>query len=367
MNSGIRVARIWGIPIRLHLSWFLIIALVTWSLAIGSFPRAFPGLPAQSLWLLSGITSLLFAVSVLIHELGHAAVALRDGVPVRSITLFFFGGMAQISREPSSAGAEFRVAIAGPLASLALAALFGLLALLGRSFPAIAAPSIWLARINLMLGAFNLIPGFPLDGGRVLRAAIWKLTGNPLRSTRITARIGRFLAIGFFVLGIFAVATRQPINGIWLLLLGWFLQSSASGVYSQASLYHLLRGRLVSQIMGPRPGLVSPEMTLAQLVDERVVGAGERVFQLADGGPNSILTMGEIKAIPSRTWPRVTVGQALARRSPFISVGPGMDLVEAMMHMDDHRAAHALVMADGEVLGVLTREQVWAYVRENRE
>ncbi len=367
MNSGIRIARIWGIPIRLHLSWFLIFGLVTVSLAIGYFPGESTILSRQVLWLLGGITSLLFAGSVLLHELGHSLVAMRDGVPVRSITLFFFGGMAQISREPPTAGSEFRIAIAGPLTSLGLAALFGVLYLLAQPFPELAAPSVWLARINLMLGLFNLIPGFPLDGGRVLRAAIWQLTRDSLRSTRITARVGRMLGFGFIVLGVFAIATRQPFNGIWMLLIGWFLQNSAAGVYNQASLFHLLRGKSVSQIMGPRPGLVSPEMTLDRLVNERVVGTGELAFEVAGSGSNSILTLSEIKAIPRRNWGHMTVAEALVSRPRFVTIRPDMDLVEAIMHMEDHRTAQAPVMTGGEVLGLLTREQVWKYVRENRE
>ncbi len=366
MNSGIRVARIWGIPIRLHISWFLIFVLITWSLAIGTFPQEYPGLPRLSLWLLSGLTSLLFAASVLMHELGHSFVALRDGIPVRSITLFFFGGMAQISREPASASSEFRVAIAGPLISLGLAAVFGVLSLPGQAFPALAAPCAWLAYINLMLGLFNLIPGFPLDGGRVLRAGIWKLTGDALRATRIAAIIGRVIAFGFIVIGIYAIATHQPVNGIWLLLIGWFLQSSASGVYSQASLYHTLRGMNVSQIMGPKPNLVPADMTLDRLVSERVMGAGELSFQIDGGGQNTILTLSEIKAIPRRNWPSVTVRQAIARQARNVAVGPEMDLVEAIMHMEDQRATQAPVMEGGVVLGLLTREQVWNYVRENR-
>ncbi len=367
MNSGIRIARIWGIPIRLHLSWFLILALVTWSLAIGVFSGRYTDLSNRSVWLLAAITSLFFAASVLMHELGHALVALRDGVPVRSITLFFFGGMAQISREPGTPGSEFRIAIVGPLTSLALAALFGLLYLLVRPFPALAAPSAWLARINLMLGLFNLIPGFPLDGGRVLRAAIWRITGDPLRSTRITAIIGRLLAFGFILSGILIAANRQIVTGVWLLLIGWFLQNSASGVYNQARLYHFLRGKSVSQIMGPRPGLVPPQMTLERLVDERVIRLGEFVFQVEGGRPESILTLSEIKNIPQKNWPSVTVGQALALRRPFIAVRPEMDLVEAMMRMDDHRTAQVPVMVGEEILGVLTREQVWSYVRENKQ
>lgn len=370
MVSGILVARIWKIPVRLHLSWFLIFALVTWSLAEAYFPAGYPGLERRSLWLLAGATSLLFAISVLIHELGHVYVALRNGVPVRGITLFIFGGMAQIGGEPATPGAEFRVAIAGPLASLALASLFGGLYLLDRSIPFLAAPSAWLARMNLLLGLFNLTPGFPLDGGRVLRAAVWQLTGNPLRSTRIAATIGRAVAYGFIFFGILGVATGQSLNGIWLLLIGWFLQSSASGAYRQAGVYHLLRGLRVSQLMGPRPGSVSPALTLERLVNERVMGSGERMFLVdgaADGRAHGILTLQEIKAVPRKKWAAVTAVEALARRSLAAPLRPDMLLVDALLVMDEARVNQAPVVADGALQGVLTRERVLQYIQTRLE
>lgn len=169
MNTSIKLGRIRGIPIGLHYSWFLIFGLVTWSLAAGYFPGEYSDLSTSIYWILGALTSTLFFGSVLVHELAHALVALRNKVPVRAINLFIFGGVAELTREPPSAGAEFRIAIAGPLASLGLAALFGSLHLLAQDSPLLAAPSIWLARINLLLALFNMIPGFPLDGGRVLQ------------------------------------------------------------------------------------------------------------------------------------------------------------------------------------------------------
>ena len=183
MDSGIYLGRVWGIPIRLHMSWFIIFLLVTWSLASGYFPQEYPTLGSTAYWLLGAVTSILFAASVLLHELGHSYMALRDGVPVRSVTLYLFGGLAQIEREPDSASSELRIAVAGPLTSLALAGFFGILFLLDRAVPFMAAPSAWLMRINFMLAAFNMIPGFPLDGGRVLRALVWGWTKSLKKAT----------------------------------------------------------------------------------------------------------------------------------------------------------------------------------------
>ena len=167
MKASVRLGRIWNIPIGLSTSWFFIFALVTWSLATGVFPATIPGLDAGVYWLLGLVTSVLFFSSVLAHELGHAFFALRNSVPVRAITLFFFGGVAEITREPKNAGAEFRIAIAGPLVSLMLAALFGGLTVLGQGLPIVEGPALWLARINLMLALFNMIPGFPRKGDKV--------------------------------------------------------------------------------------------------------------------------------------------------------------------------------------------------------
>ena len=189
MESRVSLGRIWGIPIGLHTSWFIIFLLLTFSLAVGYFPNEYDNLSAPAAWLLGAITSILFFGSVLAHELAHAWVALRNGIPVRSITLFIFGGVAQIEREPHTPGAEFRIAIAGPVMSLALAGLFYGLYQIDQPVAYLAAPSIYLARINLILGLFNAIPGFPLDGGRVLRAIVWKFTGNLRRATRIAAGV----------------------------------------------------------------------------------------------------------------------------------------------------------------------------------
>ena len=189
------IAWIWGIPISVHVSWLLVFALVAGSLAAGYFPERQPGWGAATRWVLGALTSLAFFASVLVHELGHSRVALRHGIPIRGITLFVFGGVAQIGREPGSPGAEFRIAIAGPLTSLALAALFGGVGTVGGSMALVSVPALWLARINLAVALFNLLPGFPLDGGRVLRAAVWAWTGSFDRANRAAAASGELLAL----------------------------------------------------------------------------------------------------------------------------------------------------------------------------
>jgi Zn-dependent protease len=216
LKINMRIGKIFGIPIELHISWFLIFGLLTWSLASGYFPFEYPGLSGLSYWSLGLLTSVLFFSSVLAHELGHAFIAIRNHVPVNKITLFIFGGVARIEREPNSAGAEFRIAIAGPLVSLTLAGIFGAIWLLDQTTPILAAPSDYLLRINLMLVLFNMIPGFPLDGGRVFRAIIWKYTGSYYQSTKVASFVGQIIAYGFIGIGVFFMFTGQSMNGLWM-------------------------------------------------------------------------------------------------------------------------------------------------------
>jgi Zn-dependent protease len=228
INSGIQVGRAWGIPIYIHVSWFVIFILLAWSMAVGILPQAHPELSITALWLLGTVTSLLFAISVLLHELGHGYVALRNSIPVKNVTLFVFGGLAQISQEPPTARVEFAIAIAGPLVSLALGLCFGAVWLLAPNLTYLAAPSEWLARINLSLLAFNIIPGFPLDGGRVLRAILWHFSKSQASATRTTAITGEVIAFGFIGAGLYSIISGNLYNGLWLAFIGWFLQSASS-------------------------------------------------------------------------------------------------------------------------------------------
>ena len=237
MKGSLSLGKVLGIPIQLHVSWFLIAILITWTLASGYFPQEYPGWQAATYWLVGAVTAALFFASVLIHELAHSVLALREKVPVKSITLFIFGGVAQIGSEPPTAGAEFRIAIAGPVSSLGLAAIFGGLgAALGDS-AVLAAPLAYLGRINLMLAVFNMIPGFPLDGGRVLRAALWALGGNFQNATKWASRAGRAVAYGFILVGVGQVLLGGGLlNGLWIVFIGWFLNNAAESSYQQVVL-----------------------------------------------------------------------------------------------------------------------------------
>lgn len=234
MRTTLKLGKISGIPIQVHLNWFLVAGLVTWSLARGFFPRGFPDWDQGWYWLAAIATALLFFLSVLAHELGHALVAVREGVPVRSITLFIFGGIAHIAREPETARAEFRIVGAGPLASFLLAGLFGLVAALPGLGPEIRSPAVYLSWINLVLGLFNLLPGFPLDGGRLLRALLWAWGKDYQRATRWAVFAGLIIAGLFMLGGTMLMLFGNPFNGLWLAFIGWYLAGAARGAYRQS-------------------------------------------------------------------------------------------------------------------------------------
>ncbi len=368
MNASVKIGHIWGIPIGLHTSWFLVFALTTWSLGRGYFPNEYPGMSNVVNFSLGLITSLLFFGSVLGHELGHSVIALRNQIPVKGITLFIFGGVAQISQEPRSPGAEFFIAIAGPAVSLGLSGAFGGLYLLAQSIPFLAAPSLYLMRINLVLALFNLIPGFPLDGGRVLRALIWKFTRNFQRSTHIASLAGQLVAFGFIGIGIWTIINGQLFNGLWLIFIGWFLQNAAASTYAQLTLQNTLRGVKVFQVMQPACTEVPTHMPVSQLVQEYVLSGGQRCFYVTDNGQLvGMLTLKDITNIPQAGWRDLTVGQAMLPIDRLTQVEPDTELLTALQTMDNANFAQVPVVEQGRLVGTLSREQVVHYLRVRAE
>lgn len=368
MGSGLNLGSIWGIPISLHASWFLIFFLLTWSLSSNYFPQEYPQLSLMTNIILGVLTSILLFASVLAHELGHAFIALRNSIPVIRITLFIFGGVAQLRKEPSSSGAEFRIALAGPLVSFSLAIFFGGLWLLSESVPAITASSRYLMRINFMLAGLNMIPGFPLDGGRVLRALVWWLSGDYSKANRVAVISGQLVAFGFIGLGIFAIFNGQYLNGIWLAFIGWFLQNAAASTSAQMNMQNLLSGVKVSQVMSQECPIVSNLMPISQLIDERVLMGGQRCFFVSENGELSgLLTLREISKIPQERWRFTTAEQAMVQIEYLAKVTPDIDLLTALQTMDDANVAQLPVLEDNVLVGILTREQILHYLRNRSE
>jgi Zn-dependent protease len=376
VNSGERrknlrtipLGRVLGIPIGVHYSWFTIFVLLTWVLAVSYYPDEFQGWPAVTCWITSALTAILLFVAVLLHELGHALVALYFQVPVRNITLFIFGGVAQIGEEPPSPVAEFWIAIAGPLVSFALAVVLGLLqAALPNAAPLLALTR-YLAYMNGILALFNLIPGFPLDGGRVLRAIAWAATRNLWRATLVAANLGRGVSFLFIVLGVWQIVVGNFGPGLWIAFIGWFLETAARAEARQQETKGLLAGYCASQAMDPDLAAIPAGTTLRQLVDRHILVTGQRNFMIeGDNHDVGLLTLHQIKGVPQSEWPTTSAARIMMPASQSKSVEPDSGLWMVLQEMERDGVTQLPVMAEGQILGMLTREGITRFLRTLRE
>src|SRR3989449_6877065 len=313
MPGTFRIGNIAGINIDIHVSWIIILVLLTVSLATGWFPQLYPGWSTATYWLIAFLSSLLLFVSVLLHELAHSLVARRRGLPVKSITLFIFGGVSNIEREPTSPGIEFQMAFVGPLTSLVIGAICFLLQvpLRGTNSP-LEEILFYLAVTNILLGLFNLIPAFPLDGGRVLRSIIWKITGSMRQATRAASITGQVIAYLFILLGIWLFFTGSILDGIWLGFIGWFLLSSAQSANSQVMLASVFNMVTVGEVMNPKPMTVPANISLQQLVDSYFLPGGLRYALVMQADHLvGLITLSDIRHIPRDQWGQVPVSQAM--------------------------------------------------------
>lgn len=364
MGSGLSLFRIRGIPIRLHSSWFLILALLTWSLANSFYTPQGGGFSSGMAWLAGLVTGLLFFGSVLAHELGHAFGALRERVPVRSISLFFFGGVAQIGHEPKSAGAEFRIALAGPLVSLGLAAIFAGLGTLSAGDLSLYGPVSYLARINLILATFNLIPGYPLDGGRIFKAIVWKFTGSSYRAMRIASSTGQIAALGFIAYGIFQVFTGSFVSGLWMGFIGWFLLEAAGGALAQSHMQERFGDIEVEQVMSRSYPTVPEDLTLDGLAMLALKNPGIPAFVVKDQGVSiGIITSHELRSIPRHTWRWVIAREAMRPWERFTLFSPDTPLLLALQQMEEMDQTIAPVVLGNQIRGLLSRENAMHYLR----
>jgi Zn-dependent protease/CBS domain-containing protein len=368
MTASWRLLKIRGIEIGLHWSMVIVFGLLTVSLANAYFPATSPGLSETAAWSMAVVASVLFFTSILLHELGHSFVALHYGLPVDRITLFIFGGIAQISGRAKSADVELKVAAAGPAVSFALSGAFALIWLAARGTDVIAAPAQWLATLNLILAFFNLLPGFPLDGGRILRALVWKSTGNERRAARVAMVSGQFLAFALMGLGALLMFTGNFANGLWLIFIGWFLQNAAVSESTGTSVELALRGVEVRQAMGPAESQVQGRLMIRQLVNEYVLPEGERHFIVVDGDtPRGIITLRDITSIPQDRWDWTPIREVMKPWNQLTCVSPDMELIEALKIMDEEKVRQLPVMENDEPLGLLTREEILHYVRLRME
>src|SRR5262252_4973382 len=313
MKAQVKLGRIAGISIGLHYSWFIIALLIALSL-VQHFRAVAPQWSSRVVWTAALVTSLLFFAALLLHELGHSLVAKTRGLRVRSITLFALGGVSQIETEASDAKSEFWIAIVGPLTSLAIG-----LVLLGTAWvngwktgtePATPVISvlIWLGYINITLAGFNMIPGYPLDGGRVLRGVIWWITGNSDRSTRVAAQVGQVVAFLFILSGLFRFFVGANFGGLWLAFIGWFLLDASRSSYAQAEMMAGLRNQRVADIMERDCATVEGHISLEDLVDQFVLRTGHRCFVVVENDRVSgLITTQEIRRVSRDRWPQTSV------------------------------------------------------------
>ncbi|HEX8878814.1 MAG TPA: site-2 protease family protein [Candidatus Acidoferrum sp.] len=359
----IPIGRILGIPIDLDYSWFLVAALITWMLAVNYYPAEFKGGTSAEYWLMGAVTAVLFFASILVHELAHSWVSIRYKIPVQRITLFIFGGVSQIAGEPPSASAEFLIAVVGPLTSLALAALFFFVEpLLVNVAPALEVAK-YLALINAMLGLFNLIPGFPLDGGRVFRAIVWGVSKNFRQATLIAASTGRFFGFLFIIAGVWQALRGNVGNGLWTAFIGWFLESAAAAQIQQQMVQGLLVGHKVSEVMGDTCTHVPGNTSLQNLVDREVLTHGRRCF-LVDRGDHvvGLLTLHNVKETPRPSWATTTAAQAMIPLQKLSSIDPNAELWTAMEKMGRDGINQMPVMQGNNLVGMLSRGDIVKYL-----
>ncbi|HEY8515478.1 MAG TPA: site-2 protease family protein [Candidatus Binatia bacterium] len=368
---GLTLFSVGGVAVRIDVSWLVIFTLVLASLAAGYFPQTYPGYALATYFVVGLIATLLFFASVLIHELSHAFVANALGNRVDTITLFVFGGMAHLTEESRSPANEMKIAGVGPLTSMALAALFWLGA---RLLDALGAEPMWvgvfgyLGTINLALAVFNLLPGFPLDGGRLLRAFFWYRSGDLRQATARAASWGSGIAIGLMVLGALEIFKGALIGGFWLILIGLFLRGAAEAGYHGLVTEQMLAHTRVRDVMVKDPVKIPPDLTIAQAIEDYFLRYGFGGFPVGDDGDvQGILSLRQVRACPAEERARVRVAELMRRATPEVVVSPDESVVGAMRRMAAADSGRLLVLEHGRLAGLITRNGVMHYLRLSSE
>ena len=369
MSGNISLGRVFGIPLRINYTWFIIFAWVTFSLVFYDVNQTYP--IGQRI-ILGILTSLLFFASIITHELAHSILAIRNNIPVKEITLFVFGGVSKITKEATHPRAELSIAIVGPLTSLALAGIFyGLHLLLAGTHQILAAGLMWwLAWINVLLAVFNLIPGFPLDGGRIFRALVWQRTRDYHRATRTATKVGQGIAYAFIAGGIALIIffPQYWLNGMWLIFIGWFLSNAARASYQQVLLHDALMGITVRQVTDYDCPLIPPHMNLTELVQQYVLPTGRSCFLISWGTDlEGMVTIQQIKKAPRSRWPTTTVQDIMTPASKLKVAYADQDILSVLQEMNGESANHIPVMEAGKVIGVINREDIARFLRTRAE
>lgn len=363
-GSRYRIGRILGISVYLHSSWFIIFALISYSLAT-QFTAQHPAWRPAQHWTLGILASVLFFVSVLVHELGHSIVALRYRLPVHSITLFVFGGLSEIGREPENAMQEFAIAAAGPLTSFLLAGLFFAASRLTATSEMGGALFGWLAEMNFILAVFNLAPGFPLDGGRIFRAIAWGVTKNFNRATRLAAHAGQWVAYAMIAWGILLAVRGDVVGGIWLAFIGWFLLSAARESLTHINMRGSLDGLRASDVMLTDVPVVSGSMTLEEYAQE-VVRTGRRFHIVTVSGQMAgVISLNAVQKMSRGEWPVTSVQAVMQPWGRIHWASPGDPAVAVLNRMQEEGISLMPVMNGSQWVGMITRDSILGGARAN--
>lgn len=367
MGSGFRLGSVLGFEIRIDYSWFVIFFLILWSLSAGFFPQELPDRSGGLYLAMGSVATLLFFASLLAHELSHSVVARAKGIEVEGITLFIFGGMARTKLESEDPQDEMLIAGVGPLMSFALAGLFGALAWVGGRLgwpAAVNEVAGYLGFINLLLALFNLLPGFPLDGGRLFRAVAWQTTGDLNKATRWASEGGKWLGYGLMGLGFLQVFGGGVLGGLWLVFIGWFLRGTAEMSFQQHLLRRALDGVTVEEIMSPDPETVPPGMTVRELVDERLLRRRFQSFPVVDGERlQGLVTLDQVKEHPRERWETTRVAELMSPAGEDLVVSPDREMVDLLSLMRDAETRRILVVRDGRLVGIVSSSDVTRWIQ----
>jgi len=370
-RSSIKLFKVFGIEIRLDYSWFIIFALFAYFFGFIYFPSVLPGLNKGLLALITVITVIFVFISVLIHEMSHSLVARRKGTSVEKITLFLFGGMAQIEKEPETPYSELIMAIAGPAASFVVAAIFGVIWFFTKDIAFVREPVGYLAIINTVLGVFNILPGYPLDGGRILRSIIWKTTGNLERATFIASTVGRVIGFMIIAVGIFFIFMGNFLNGIWLAFIGWFIQSSAQMGYRQLIFETSIKGIKVRDVMNENIVNVTKDITIQDLVDDYFMKYRFGRFPVIEDEKTQrfigVISLHDIKGVSKEEWPEVKIGDIVKSVSESEKVDMSMEISDAIKKMGKDDLGHLVIMSGNKLRGIITKSDVMRFIKIRSE
>ena len=360
--KGLKLFRVLGIQISLNYTWFIVFGLIAWSLASGYFPYHYPGLSRSAHWVMGFLGAVFLFFSVLAHEITHSYIAKKEEIEVREITLFIFGGVSQLVKEPDDPRKELKVAIAGPISSLVLAFLFWIISKMTSQIPNLLLFTgllSYLAFINLSLAVFNLIPGFPLDGGRVLRAVYWKKTGSLKRATRIASDTGKWVGVGIILLGLYFIIMGNVFNGFWFVIIGIFLRSAAEGGFQQVVMKGALEGVKVKELMSQGVISVQPSLRIDRLVEDFYLTHKHITYPVTENEKIiGIITLKQVKEVPRDQWREKTVREVMLPIQEEMRLDPDGEAVDALQKMIRSGEGRLPVVKDGKVVGMVTRRDI---------